>query len=258
MKNLCLAAFAAAAVALNACSTAKADVIFDYIALPATAADVNPVSAGATVTYEIFLRQSLTGGSSELVNSSGGLIGAGFFVKATSGNSAAITGVNFDPSFGTQLNGTVGPTGQRNFDATQARLSENSLVNVLMQEVSPTEFRARLGTVTIAANSGSTTFSVSSYVNAPTGTFGGSGQNGNTLFGPADLSALYDADVTNGVLFGPNLNYTGANSAGATNFTVTASAVVPEPSSFLLGGAFVVGGIGAYRRRKAAAAAVNA
>jgi len=87
---------------------------------------------------------------------------------------------------------------------------------------------------------------------APTGAFGGSGQNGNTI-ATTDFINFLDADVTNNTeLGGPPPTYTGANSSPFGTFTVTVQAVVavPEPSSLVLCALGGVGLAGYYGRRR--------
>jgi hypothetical protein len=259
MKRTLLQACMAFALSLGMAGAARADVQFSYFAVP-EAGSVNPVTPGGTVIYDVYVRELLTNGSAELANAQGGLTGAGFWIGFASGSggttiSAVAANTNTAVGFGNQ----VGTNFKQN-NATDARLIEsaNGASNVQFSQVDATTFKALLGTVTLkAGTAGDTTFNVGAYKNAPT-TIGGSGQNGNTLFGAADFSTNYDADVTNNAELGsgggPPLSYTGANDLPFGQFTVS-TAAVPEPSSMLLCGFAVIGGgFAAYRRRKVKAA----
>ncbi len=192
----------------------------------------------------------MTGSSSSLIAAEQGLYGAGFAVAPTSGSGSTITAVGlnganepngFTGNFAKGVTGAgvaygseaqsnsyigPGPSGTTNGGSVT---SANGVTTTLVY----------LGNITIAvgASGTSTTFTVESLHDGPSGT-PGSGFDGNTLTN----NNGYDVDVTSS-----NPAYTGADGNG----TPLIIAAVPEPSSMLLCGMLAVGGAyGAYRRRK--------
>jgi hypothetical protein len=241
------------ACCLGSADCARAGVSYTY------ASDQINYSAasGTTVTVFIYLNENLTGASTSIEAANSGLQSAGWYVVRTGGDSSGVItsvaanknpndpGNPGQPNDGFDGGGGVNVNPQVATDGSAARLREST--NDLPGPVGATTYfgtQLLLGTVTIKAGAlgTSTTFTLQTYKNAPTGPFGGSGTDGNTVdYGPND----YDVS---GFDSATSQSYTGANDLSSHTFTVTA---VPEPGSLLFCGLTVCGGAcAAYRRHK--------
>jgi hypothetical protein len=229
----------------------RADITYQYITDQST---YNAATAGQSVTVQLLLQETLTGGSTSLLASENGLFGAGVYVTrsgsvpaspttiagpiafnlsavpagfATGGNNSAVpatttnAGVLESVSNAT-AGGPTGPTG------TQVNASTRDVL---------------LGTMTLTAGAAGTTtqFTIESYKNFST-------FDGNTL----TFTNGYDLDLAGGDPSAP-VHFNGAD--GFTNtFTVNVpgGTASPEPGTLLLtaSGAFLLAG-GAWRRRRA-------
>lgn len=227
---------------------ARASITYQYVA----DASSYTLSAPGTQVVNLYLQETVTGSSTSLVAANQGLYGAGLSVALTGGSGSTITGTTANTAvFGSGSFATQGNT------TTTAQILDqtgtSATTGAPMTAVSATVNKILLGTVTIAVNSGTSTFTLSKY---PPPTLGGdtttfSGNNGNG----------FDLDFTNNN--GPTVTpQGGATYIGTTDtngglnpaftFTTTVAVATPEPSSMLLCGLAVSGmGFGAWRRRKA-------
>jgi hypothetical protein len=211
---------------------ARAGVIYQYVS-------DQPVYSGfpgQVVNVNIFLQETVTGTSTSLLASEGGLFSGGFYV-VEHGNSATITGLTPNPAF-TSNGGFFSP----NFTATQARLTETesiSALNGVGGTVNGKVTDVLLGTLAVKLGSApsSTSFLIEPYRFAPKGPFGGSGVDGNTL----SFLNNFDLDVTNNG-GAPPPAFTGADAVPPGSFDVA----VPEPGTLALA-LVAAGGVGAVR-----------
>lgn len=223
-------------VGLALTSAARAQITYQYV----TDQTSYTPNASGNVTVSLFLQETVTGTSTSLLASVGGLFSGGIYVTKTGVNgTATISTINKNTAFGGNLSSQAA--------ATQARLLEDvgtSPTGVMGTVVSPGVTQDLLGTIVLNAGTSATTFAVEPYKFAPTN-FGGSGFDGNTLTNTNG----FDVDVTS-----TNPAYTGADTFnGPTAFSFTVAAAVPEPSSMILSGlagGLMIAGVG-YRRHKA-------
>jgi len=165
MKLVWMSLCAVALCCLGLCGPARADVVFNYVGVPEPGS-ANPVNAGQALVYDIFLKESVTpGGTQELINTNGGLFGAGFFVITNTPGQTAITGVNLNTNPTTGF-GTNSGAAQKAFTPTMARGEEQANGangNVLVNTTDGGQtFTALLGTLNLLAGApgSSTTFMV--------------------------------------------------------------------------------------------------
>jgi hypothetical protein len=251
-------------VALLAAS-ARANVIYSYTT---DSSKLTVAAPGTLVTVPIYLTETLTAGSTSIINNDGGLFGAGVGVNNTAGSTKP--GQSFIVPGGVALNtapitsGGFG-TGGNGFSNATNRLSDGSdaaLVESIGPGVGPGPMaslfsnsggtvvnRVLLGSVTIQAGKlgSTTTFAVTSLFNSPD-PFLGQGNEGNTI----TLLSGWDLDLDNNggnsslLNGGPPPHFLGANDI--TNTFVLTN--IPEPSSLAL---FAVVGSGlmlrAFHRR---------
>jgi hypothetical protein len=231
---------AAVACGVVMASAAQAAVVYDYVA-----GNTNYVAnKGDVINVPIYLRETLTNGSTSVINADGGLYGASVaLTRMTSGLPADPSGfvgtaasvllnkVNFDGN-----SAVAGVNGQGSPSATDVSLTEaigNSSPGVQTGNtgggaVPGVANQVYLGTVQITVGSGTTTFALKEY------NTGG----GNTITN----NNFYDLDVDNA-----SPAFTGVGTR-TTTFTVS----VPEPTSL----GFVMGGgmLALARRRRATVA----
>jgi hypothetical protein len=255
-------------IALGVCailtSPGRGDITYQYVT---DQTNYNAV-AGASVTVQLFLRETLTGGSTSLINEEGGMFAGSVGLQQT-GTVPANPTIISSISTNTNPIGVGGGFGPDGIGLNQTNLSSDGSNAALIQTVDIFSFlsgqgptpdangKILLGTMTLTAGAAgtTTTFSVTSLVNS---------SSSNPLSGPPDggegntisITNLWDLDSdNNGTQNGPPV-YFGANDISNT-FTVVVA--VPEPSSLLLGGLAACGAAyGAYRRRKAQASRVEA
>ncbi|HEX8342421.1 MAG TPA: PEP-CTERM sorting domain-containing protein [Tepidisphaeraceae bacterium] len=208
-----IAAFGASA--LSFASNAAAAVRYEY----ATAPTSKSVAAGS-VGFDIFLAEILDGNSTSFIASSGGgLDSAAFKIQFVSGGGAKLTGLDYNPAFGSELN-------TKSVSDFSGTLNESTAQNA--PPVPVANSRVLLGTAifSAAAGTGPATFRVDLF----------DGNTGNVF--TAGFVSL-DADPGDGS-FTPLV--------GGKTFTVA----VPEPAGLLLAG---VGGVALLTRRRRAAVA---
>jgi hypothetical protein len=227
-------------------------------------------STGATVTVQLFLQETLTAGSTSLINAEGGMFAGSVGLQQTGtvpANATIIATISTNQN-AIGVGGGFGPGGTLN----QTNVSSNGSNAAFIQTVDDIDFllgngptadangKILLGTVTLTAGAAgtTTTFSVTSLLNSSNILSQPPGGEGNTI----SISSLWDLDRdNNGGLNSPITgasppDYFGANDISNT-FTVTVAAV-PEPSSMLLCGLAVCSGAyAAYRRRQAHACRVE-
>jgi len=226
MNKWTLKSLAAVAVGFLAwAGQANAAVSYSYVT---DAPDYPAAGQGSAVTVKLYLLETLTGGSTSVINSDGGLLGYGVRVNRTVGD-AKIT--NYDGNnadFGTFPNPppTVDPAGVPTYKFTQA-IGSSAATGVATGNggANAKTSAVYLGNVTIAAGATTSTFQVLPYDNA----------GGNTLTN----NSFFDLDFNNA-----NPAFTGA-SAVTNTFTVS---VVPEPT--FAGVAVVLGAAGSLIRRR--------
>jgi len=236
MNKWTLKSLAAAVVGVVALAgQANAAVTYQYVA---EKSQYQAASQGAAVTVNLYLLETLTGGSASVIAPEG-LFAGGVKVTRTSGdgtltavtpnNTARPTNPNEAPpqSFGGPGdNGTLTPTGvafQESVDPGVPQAGVGVTLGSTGRGIAPGfADRVFLGSVTVAAGTVDTAFAVQPY--AAGGGFTFTNQNG------------YDVDVTSA-----NPAFTGATSG---QFTV----VVPEPA--LAGMAVVLGAAGSLVRRR--------
>lgn len=223
-----------------AVSTAPAAVSFSY----STDALSYNVGVGNTVAVQIYLKETLTGASTDLIAGDSGLSTAGAGVQETSlgagGTLSTIANASGTFTAASAFSGLFGAFYDQasgdNLEFSESTPVSNPPTGVPPVELSSTVYRVLLGTLDIKQSTGITTFALTSLSAEDFGTLGGPG-DGNTLAANGT-----DFDKTGQSAF------TGADAA---TYSFTVGAPVPEPASFtLLGlGAF---GLLARNRRKTA------
>ena len=230
-----------------ACSPARADISYSYV----TDQSTYNLTVGQAVTVSVYLQETVTNGSSSLINLDGGLYAAAMKASLSGSSSqlATISAVAYNANF---ASGSSGNT--TNSSATQAVIANfsNGTNAAFASGPSLTEgnnLLYLLGTFTLTAGStaGTSTYNLGELTT----------QGGNTVtFGSGPGNGVgYDLDFSNNsgsVISGDGQqpqSYYGTQ-ADPTSFTVNVAAV-PEPSSVILTGLAVSAiGIGAWRRRR--------
>jgi hypothetical protein len=237
--------------------SARASIIYQYV----TDQTNYVVQANQTLTVNLYLQETVTGGSSSLLASEGGLFGAGLYVGEsgfTPSQSRATTITGILPNNLSEPNGFTG-LGSSGFTPSTAFLSES--VNPAFTGLSgpsgtttggsvkisggTTITRVYLGQLTLQVGGpGDTTFQLLSLFNAPSSIGPLHGHDGNTL----TFTNFVDLDPK----IGRNPSFTGADSfvgSSASTFDVT---VVPEPTSLalFLASATGLGACRAWRRSR--------
>ena len=240
----------ALALAVSAPATARASITYQYVS-DQTSYNVN---VGSTITVNLYIQETLTGGSTSLIVQDGGMFAAAIGVNRSTGTAAAnITAIK--ENTGAPWTSGSFAFGADNFTAGTAQLGVQSpgFLGTASNINPDSTGKILIGTMTltIAANAtGTTTFNLAQY------NTGG----GNTVTAGASnptSGSAFDLDFTNNnspATGGqPPATYSGAND-NPFSFTVVVAAV-PEPSSMMLCGLAVVGGAySVYRRRKAQSA----
>jgi hypothetical protein len=226
---------------------ARADISYQYI----TDQTNYNAAAGASVTVNIYLQETLNNGSTSLIAADTGMFGAGVAVQQTKGPgssaAAAISSISVNNSTigaggGFGSNGAVANNNPKSTAFDQTNTSSDGTNAGLIESIaigtangpttdgstSTSTGKILLGTLTVTAGaSGTTTYSVTSFANSQNALATKFGE-GNTITNGVG----YDLDSTNNAFLGGGATYTGANDATTYTFTV---ATVPEPSSLLLG-----------------------
>jgi hypothetical protein len=233
---------AAAVCGLALVPATHAAVVYDYVT---DQSSYTAAKAGDVINVKVYLKETLTGGSTSVIAGDGGLLGAGFSVTRLSANLPPTPATFVTDATGVKSNtadfggpgAVAGANGSGSPTATDISLSEaiapTATTGVVPGNtgggVSPSiANEVYLGSFNITAGSGSTAFAVKIY-NA-----GG----GNTITN----GNFYDLDFNNA-----SPAFTGVGSKTAT-FTVD----VPEPTS--LGFVVGIGLVGLSRRRRPAMA----
>jgi hypothetical protein len=253
--------------------SARANVIYSYTT---DSSRYQVAAPGTLVNVPIYLTETLTGGSTSLINNDGGLFGAGVGVNNTGGATkpgqsfivpvtAGGVALNLAPiaSGGFGMGGVgVGDLRSVNGDGSIAVLIENigvpppssggPLASLFSNSGGTIVNRVLLGSVTIQAGKlgSTTTFAVTSLFNSPDPILG-QGNEGNTL----TLFSAWDLDLdNNGNLNSSNTGNAPPRYLGANDITNTfALATIPEPSSLALiavaGACLVLGKLRRVRHR---------
>lgn len=238
------------ALLLSAClvGQAKADVIYSY------STDMTNYT-GSSVTVNVYLNETLTKGAQSIIGPNGseaGVFAAGVAINLVSGN-ATITAITANT---TAFGGPVNPGSNSSnpaLTATSAALSEQIAFGATAPKasaLSSTVNQLFLGSFTITAGSGTSTFSVTSFGNSVNGY--AQSQGDSTITSPGGIP-LDQSSSTSGFTGADGSNIVGTEDSGAVSFTVSPQqAGVPEPSSMALCGLALGGmGFGYWRRRKA-------
>jgi hypothetical protein len=210
-----------------------------------------------TVTVNVYLQETLTGGAASVINGDGGLYNAAvklatpsqsppFVANATS---AVTNNTQFNPNIGTAGVSGAGQTNKGyiyNLTDTQTTGAFASGPTVSTNGGNLNYYYIGTFTFTTGVTNGTTTYNITPF--SKTGSNTTTWGNSNSGFG-------YDLDLASGTA--TNLTPGGTQAyAGTTNsapwvFTITVAAV-PEPTSMLLCGMAVCGmGFGAWRKRNA-------
>jgi hypothetical protein len=237
---------------------ARADVAYSYTA------DTGTNNGDGTITYQVFLTETLTGSSTSIIGTKNGLFGAGVAFDVTSGNAtisaASLNTATLTTSSPGQGFGTGG-TGQGNVTRLEtASAANNNVANgVMIENIGPGQANGvfptgsstsgtttnnviLLGTFTVKQGTTASVVTINALANSNDSVYGGG--SGNTV----TKTSNYDLDFDNNNGTETTLPYSGASDV-ANTINVAAT---PEPSSFLLCGlAFGGMGYGVYRRRKA-------
>lgn len=214
-------------------------------------------AAGGTATVNIYLQETLTSGSTSLINSDSGVGAAGFSVNVVSGP-GQVTGVTLNTSAvgvngGFGVNGTIVNNSNSSIvndqtwfnGATGQGMESVAVATNPASTVSAGNNRILLGTVTISGVTSTTTLNIASL--------------GNGVVASGSLAQRFgDSTVSNGTAFaldhdnndtGPPPTYFGAGDV-SNQFTINPSPV-PEPSSVVLTSlAGAMFGFAAWRRRR--------
>jgi hypothetical protein len=266
---------AASFVAASLTGSARADITYTYttdIASGGTGATTNGSYAAAsdgTLTVNLYLNETITGGSQTIIGPNGqekGLFSAGIGINVVGSGSGTITTValNSNPASntGTGPNSAGFGNGSNNNSATNVSSDKtNAAILDVTTSTSTTKgtppnatlisnsggkqiYQIFLGTVTVSNATGSTQFAVTSFNNSPNTSDFVVINGDSTLTSPTGYVLDLDGQTSN------NTNFFGTEDT-TTTFTVAA---VPEPSSMMLCGLVVCGGAYvAWRRRKAEA-----
>jgi hypothetical protein len=218
---------------------AKAAVSFQYV----TDASSYTGASGTTVDVTIYLQETLTAGSTDIITPEGGLIGAGAAVNVsgtTGGTAASIPSSSF-----TLASPFVTLTADYN-QGTGNNLEFVGLAGNSGPFAFPTSGKVELGVVAITVGTGQTTYLLTS-LNEDT--INGS----NSLLGQSDGNTLTDKgtdlDVSGTSMPASDSEaYTGADASAGFSFVVgPPSTAVPLPASLWLG-IVGLGGLPVIRR----------
>jgi hypothetical protein len=190
--------------------SANASIIYSLV----TDQTTYTAAANASVTVNVYLKETLSGTSTSLITADGGLFGGGFEVTAVSG-SDTLTGSSAD----TALFG--GPVTYKSSNSTTQQAVIEGVSNSATAGVPVTNGEILLGTVTVKAGaSGNTTYAVTSY-NGPTST-----QVNTTFTTGYNLDKNHTGNGTTG-----NATFTGIDTSNpsltAVDFTVSTPAAGP-------------------------------
>jgi hypothetical protein len=222
------------ALALAAAGRLRADVVYTYVTDQASYS----AAPGSDVSVNIYLMETLSGGSTSIINAHNGLFSAGAAVNVSSttgGSAARVVNNGFTFNSATEPNGFTGPTSAAYNQGSGAAANNLEFLEAVGTSAAqsnngvtaPANGLVFLGRATIQAGTGTTTYVLTSLHNDTINNSNsqlGQGNN-NTVTLPGPLHGGLDLDVTH-----PG-QYTGANDAPPYTFTVVA---VPEPSPLLL------------------------
>jgi len=267
----------------------QAAVTYQYVT-DAPTYNIGGVGAvGSTVNVRLFLQETVTGTDKSIINTDGGLFGAGVMVNRTGSGDATFrlvgspvfvisanqnvggpwNGPVFNPGTGTTANipggfGGYTDNGDTTFSPVPPTLSDRTpstttSAGLVVNSDTPAT-SAQLGTHQIGVTVPETTPGVYKVLlgslnvvvgnNTTTFTVSNYGSHGNTV-----TQAKTDLDFSGNATLAPNTPYVGASTpvGGFYTFSV-AGAAVPEPTSMALCGLLASGmGYFGYRRRKTSA-----
>jgi hypothetical protein len=211
-------------------SEASASVSYQYVTDAVSNGGTINSTAGTDIAIKVYLQETLTSGSTSVINGDGGLFGFGTQLSVASGASTTINAGSFafDPNWA--------PGGTFNkFNPTSGQVTSQNAVGSLGLSaggINTTNALVALGTFHLTAGNGDTVFQITS----------------NKAFAGNTITSNNNFDLDQN---SANPAFTGALAATPYSFTVHVGAAVPEPGSIALAGLLVSGiGFGAWRRRR--------
>lgn len=202
-------------------------------------------AAGSPAAVTVYLQETLSGGSTDVVAPDGGLSGAGFAINLSSSVSSAASfsgSATEDSGFVNANSYTFYPTNSSPKDAVEVSLLASPGNYPELTEVTPTFYRVPIATLYVDGGLGTTTFSLTSIDNDTISGGSGAAANGGTDQGQVTGSPN-GADYDLGGTAANSEAFTGADAAPATIFTVA----VPEPASIAI---LMVGALAGCARRR--------
>jgi hypothetical protein len=217
----------------------RADIVYQYV----TDQSNYTVSAGATFTVNLYLKEFLSSGDTSFITAESGMLGAGVGIQRSGSGPTIITAIKVNDS----TIGSGGGFGSNTFPFDQTNVNSNGRDAALIESIAagtpqgPTpdaQGMILLGTATLKAGAAgtTTTFTITSFANSSNTLAQNFGEGNTVTVGLYSASGKpFDLDSTDNKFNGGGATYMGANDT-INRFTVTVP-VVPEPGSLILGGA---------------------